>query len=145
MTERTQWNSTLKPGKGFKSRSTPLPRETPLARSRKPLKQTRGRKCYAHLRDPEFKAWVRTLRCLLSGREGHVCKGRVEFSHVIPEGRGAPDRGNGLPLCGLAAHREGAKSWHTMGPDSWQAHWGIDAAVVAAELGQRYEMREGAW
>jgi hypothetical protein len=109
-----------------------------MPRSRKPMKQTRGRKCYAHLRDPAFKAWVRSLPCFLLGKPGHACAGRVEFSHVQNEGGGAPDFANGLPLCGVAGHRLGAKSWHMMGRDSWQAHWSVDAEIEAVRLGRRY-------
>lgn len=102
----------------------------------------RGRKCYAHLRDPAFKAWIRQRPCLLAGREGHVCRGRVEFAHLDNEGNGGADRGNGLPICS-GAHRLDATSWHVMGKQSWPAHWGINPYAVALELAADYEDERG--
>ena len=133
--KRRAWNSTLPaPGKpiGLKSR----------LRGRGPRATGGKRRCYAHLRDEGYKAEIRLLPCLLLGRPDHVCKGRVEFSHVIPEGRGGPDVANGLPLCGLSGHREGSKSWHVMGKESFPAYWGLDLPAIAAALLVRYQTEE---
>jgi len=130
---------------------TPLRRKigfhakTPLARTAGPTRRTRlakgrgkGRKCYAYLRDEQYKVWVRLQPCLLADVDGHVCKGRVEFSHIANEGNGGADFANGLPLCSHAAHRFGSKCWHVMGRDSWQAYWEIDAVASAEWLARKY-------
>ena len=97
----------------------------------------RHRRCYDHLRDEEYKAWVREQRCLLALRPGHRC-GRSEFAHLESEGRGGGDYGNGVPLCSMA-HRRSPKSLHMLGPDSFEREWGVDLHAEAERLVARYE------
>lgn len=123
---RRGWDSTLAPG-------------TEPKRTTKLRAKNRGRKCWQRLRDPAYKAAIRELPCHLEGDPRHECRGRVEFSHVQNEGNGGADYGNGLPLCSHAGHRYGAKSWHVMGKQSWQAYWGVDAVSAAAGYATIYE------
>lgn len=135
--KRTSWNSTLP------RRSAPLPRGSGPRPSGGPLKhRRRGRKGYASLRDPLFKAWVRARPCLLAGRRRHQCSGRVEFAHLENEGNGGSDWGNGLPLCS-GAHTGDATSWHVMGKTSWPKYWGINPYSVALELAAAYDQEQG--
>lgn len=133
-------NSTLR-------RHKPMPKGTQrghnstLRPGRKPLKNTRHRKAFRHLRDPKFRAFVRVQGCQCRGLLGHVCRTRVEFAHIANEGNGGADRGNGLGLC-AELHRTGAKSWHVMGKHSFPAYWGIDPVAIAKALDARYALEE---
>lgn len=122
-------------------RTAPLERRTRLAPGRTPLKQTRGRKCYAHLRDPQFKAWVREQGCRVLHPD-HRCRGRVEFAHLKSEGTGGTDYGNGLGLCS-GAHRLGPGALHMLGPISFQCRWDIDLAYEAEQLAAKYPASPG--
>lgn len=122
----------LRPGQPLERHARLAAGPGPTRRTR--LKQTRHRKCWRHLRDEPFKAYVRTLPCLLTTDPRHTCKGRVEFSHVKNEGNGGADLFNGIPLCSHAGHRYGAKCWHVMGRDSWQDYWGVNAEWEALAI-----------
>lgn len=75
-------------------------------------RQHEGRRFPSHL------AWLRKRPCLLAGKAGHECEGRIEAAHVDHAG------GKGMslkvadfhavPLCGTshaALHSAGAKTW----------------------------------
>lgn len=116
-------------------------RKKPMARGkglerRTPLRKRRGRKCYAHLRDPDYKSWVREQGCVI-WHPDHVCRGRVEFAHLKSEGTGGADRGNGVGLCS-GAHRWGPGALHMLGPISFECRWDVDLASLAASLAARY-------
>lgn len=116
---------------------TPIERRTRLPRSTKPIRATgKGRKCYRPLRDEPFKRWARETREIVPGIR-HRCAGVLEFAHVIPEGIGGPDRGNGIVLC-TAAHTGEPWSWHR-GHRSFQKRFGIDAAARARVYQEEYE------
>lgn len=74
---------------------------------------------------PSHLKWLRGRPCILEGKPGHVCEGRMEAMHVD----GAGGKGMSLkvpdycavPGCSLA-HR----LYHDHGALSWQAAWGID-------------------
>ena len=51
--------------------------------------------------------------------------------------------GNGVPLCS-GGHRWDAKSWHVMGPASFQRFWRIDLEEIAAGLATMWREQEGA-
>ena len=123
-------------------RSGPIQRKTAL-KSGSPLRSTRHRKQWAHLRDETYKAFVREQGCMLrnavatDGRR-HVCQGRVEFAHLENEGTGHADYGNGIGLC-TSAHRTGAKSMHVMGKRSFPEFWQINLEAAADTLVWLYQ------
>lgn len=97
---------------------------------------------------PQHLKWLRGRPCILNGRAGHVCEGRMEAMHVD----GAGGKGMGLkvadycavPGCSLA-HR----LYHDHGADSWQAAWNIDldkawrAYAAASPHRQLWEQADG--
>lgn len=84
-------------------------------------------------RFPSHLAWLRKRPCLVEGRKGHICKGRMEAAHVDSAG----GKGIGLkvadfhavPLCS-DAHA----LLHAHGQDTWQAYFEVD--LIAA--GKQY-------
>ena len=117
----------------------PLERRTPLPRGiRKghnstlapggPLRAKGGAR-FKGRRDDPYRAYIRGLPCLI----GVLCLGPVEAHHVRTRGAGGADRANLIPLCGRH-HAE----WHTIGRQSFQRRWGLDAVAEAAELAAQF-------
>ncbi|MDO7841111.1 hypothetical protein [Sphingomonas immobilis] len=96
----------------------------------RPRKRNSGRAALTRSYPSHLK-WLRGRSCILEGKAGHVCEGRMEAMHVDHAG------GKGVSLkvadfwavpgCTLA-HR----LYHDHGAVSWEAAWGIDL-VAAAE------------
>jgi hypothetical protein len=97
----------------------------------RPRKQNSRKAEYAR-RFPAHLKWLRGRNCILAGKAGHVCEGRMEAAHYD----GAGDKGMGLkvadyhafPACS-AAHGE----LHRIGQDTWQAKWSVNLARAVAE------------
>lgn len=83
------------------------------------------------VRSEKFKQYVRGFPCLLAGKPGHVCSGRIQFAHVRMEGDGGmglkPSDSRGLPMC------ENAHLWdqHVKGEKAFEAKWGVNLVVEA--------------
>jgi hypothetical protein len=125
-------------------RKKPLKRGAPPRRSTKPIargKPPKARKDdptkrrFAKLRDPEYCAWIRTLRCTIDcGCTNHCdCWGRIEGAHVKARSVGGVDRGNLVPLC-TRHHRE----QHTLGMQSFQDLYRLHLTSWALRLDAQY-------
>ena len=76
-------------------------------------------------RFPSHLAWLRKRPCILEGKPGHVCMGRMEAMHVD----GAGGKGVGLKVadyCAVPGCSEAHRLYHDHGAASWQLAWGID-------------------
>lgn len=89
----------------------------------------------AERRFPQHLQWIRGRACLIEGRAGHVCSGRMEASHSDADGT----KGMGLksvdytavPLC-AGAHREK----DVIGLRTWEAKYGVNHAAAGREFGR---------
>ena len=82
--------------------------------------------------DYKFRAYVKTLPCLVSDKD---CCWFVEFHHVRTVGAGGVDEWNGIPLCSCHHRIAGNKiAIHTMGKLSWQKKYNLDLNVEAVRV-----------
>lgn len=132
MAQRRQWNSTLP------APSKPIERGPGPKRSRKPIR-VRGKPRFkvSGVKDEPYREYIRGLACLLTGREGHKCRGIVECAHVKAKGAGGVDRGNCIPLC-ARAHGES----HHQGQHTFEMIWDVHLAERAKELECKYVLRD---
>lgn len=132
---------------------------------RSPLKR-KNRSRFPGRRNPAYRAWVRTLGCVLAGklvtarfslrdqldpleavgltrisfRWRHVCWGPIDPVHVNEtQARGAYDVGEIVPLC-RAAHRA-LDQW--LGAAGFAQVTGLDLRAIAAGLVQQYVEQGG--
>jgi hypothetical protein len=91
----------------------------------------------ANKRFPGHLQFVRGYRCLIEGRAGHVCNGKVQAMHVDYAG----GKGMGLKVAdyftvpGCAeAHRE---QTDVLGWPGFERKYGIDALALAKELASK--------
>lgn len=109
---------------------------------------TRPRRKNSHRADAErrFPAhlqWLRGRPCLIEGKAGHVCTGKMTASHSDADG----SKGMGLkshdftavPLC-FGAHDEKDR----IGLETWQAKYGVNHAAAGREYG-RLSPKRGLW
>ncbi len=109
---------------------------------------TRPRKRNSHRADeerrfPQHLQWLRGRPCLIEGRAGHVCTGRMEASHSDADG----SKGVGLkshdftavPLCS-GAHQEKDR----IGLRTWEARYSVNHAEAGREYG-RLSPHKGRW
>jgi hypothetical protein len=88
-------------------------------------------------RFPQHLQFVRGFRCLIEGKAGHVCSGKVQAMHVDYAG----GKGMGLkvpdyytvPGC-AEAHRE---QTDVLGWAAFERKYGIDALAIAKDLASR--------
>ena len=86
-------------------------------------------------RFPQHLQWLRGRPCLIEGRAGHVCTGRMEASHSDADG----SKGMGLkahdftavPLCS-GAHQEKDR----IGLRTWEARYGVNHADAGRQYGR---------
>lgn len=122
----------LSPGK-------PIPRSTTRIKARN-TKRKGSR--FPRRRCPAYKEFVRTFGCHVAGltmtRPGpkgqvvkqHICYGAVTFAHLFKTvAGGAPDYGQGAPLC-MGAHTQGKYCQEHNREAFWQ-WYGLDRNVVA--------------
>lgn len=109
--------------------------------------QKRGRASFPKVKNPKYRAWIRTRPCLLGSRwlrqrvslfdraQGnewftHSCWGPIDPAHVgAHQARGAPDVGHIVPLC-RAAHQ-----FYDEKRSSWARVTGFTEAKMASEAG----------
>ncbi len=110
-------------------------KRTPMRRSRlrrrTPLR-SRGRSRFPGRRQPDYKAWIATLPCLVTGGWP------VDPAHVRSRGAAGSDYANIVPLT-HRLHRE----LHDMGRRTFEAKYGVDLAREAALLAVRYDDEMG--
>ena len=123
---------------------TPLkPRKKPLKRGKAPTRsplvrkvvqkiKSRGRSRFPKHRQPAYKAWIKTLPCLLTGKSRtgcqyqdgslvvprHHCFGPIDPMHIKSQGAGADDYGALVPCCHLEHDRS-----HHVGIQTWARQW----------------------
>lgn len=88
-------------------------------RKRNSGKADEGRRFPGHLK------WLRGRPCILEGRHGHACEGRMEAMHVD----GAGGKGVGLKVAdykAVPACSEAHRLYHQYGALTWQATWRIN-------------------
>ncbi len=95
----------------------------------KPRHQNSGRQ-HEGKRFPSHLSWLRKRPCLIEGRNGHACKGRMEAAHVDHAGgKGVslkvPDY-FAVPLCS-DAHA----LLHAYGRLTWETAFGVDLIEAA--------------
>ena len=74
---------------------------------------------------PSHLKWLRGRPCILEGRFGHACEGRMEAMHVD----GAGGKGMGLKVADYKAVpgcSEAHRLYHQHGALSWQRAWNVD-------------------
>jgi hypothetical protein len=85
-------------------------------------------------RFPTHLSWLRKRRCLIEGRAGHVCSGRMEASHSDADGsKGMALKSHdftAVPLCS-AAHAEK----DSIGLETWQAKYKVNHAEAGRAYG----------
>ena len=114
-------------------RSKPLQRRTRVkARNAK-----RGGHRFPKTVDEDFRAWVRTQPCCVTGLLG------VHAAHVRSRGAGGADRENLVPLV-PELHRE---LDHQLGRDDFEKKYKVNLATEAVSAWQTYERERGnyAW
>lgn len=100
------------------------------------------RERFEGLRLEAYREWIRSLPCILVGREGHTCWSPEKVSdacHVESKARGAGDAGNLYPGCRRAHQEE-----HNYGRKSFEAFWGVKLREIAGALWLKYEAEHGA-
>lgn len=74
---------------------------------------------------PQHLKWLRGRPCILEGRHGHACEGRMEAMHVD----GAGGKGMGLKVADYKAVpgcSEAHRLYHQYGALTWQATWNVN-------------------
>jgi len=100
-------------------------------------------KADANRRFPRHLQWIRTRSCLLAGKKGHICSGKMTASHSDADG----SKGMGMksadftavPLC-WGGHAEKDR----IGLETWQALYGVNHAKAGREYG-RLSPKKGDW
>lgn len=96
-----------------------------------PRRKNSGRQ-HEGKRFPSHLAWLRKRPCILEGRHGHACEGRMEAMHVdFAGGKGVSLKVRDIwtvPACS-EAHR----LYHQHGARSWEAAWRIDLIEAAKQ------------
>lgn len=88
-------------------------------RKRNSGKADEGRRFPSHLK------WLRGRPCILEGRHGHACEGRMEAMHCD----GAGGKGVGLKVADYKAVpgcSEAHRLYHQYGALTWQATWNVN-------------------
>jgi hypothetical protein len=108
----------------------------------RPRKRNSGKADEAR-RFPSHLAWLRKRPCILEGRFGHACEGRMEAMHVDHAG------GKGMsikvadyyavPACSVAH-----QLYHQYGARTWEHTWDIDL-VRAAEAYAKASPHKHLW
>lgn len=81
-------------------------------------------------RFPSHLSWLRKRPCVIEGKQGHICEGRMEAMHV--DEAGGKSMGckvadfHACPGCS-AAHSE----LHRTGSATWQAKYGVNLVEAA--------------
>lgn len=94
-------------------------------------------------RFPQHLQWLRGRPCLIEGRAGHTCSGKMTASHSDADG----SKGMGLkshdftavPLC-FAAHDEKDR----IGLRTWEARYGVNHAEAGRAYGSK-SPHKGRW
>lgn len=120
----------------------------------KPVRKKRAKPRRGPLRDEAYKAWIRTLPCIICRlRElrsaqhsylnryvlSHTQQSPTECAHIGPRGlwQKCSDRET-LPLCRDEHHQHGPESVHVLGRNFWSYH-NLDRDKQIAELNRLYQ------
>ena len=97
--------------------------------------------------DKAYRAWIRSLPCILAGRarttplvgnfgsstERHYCFGRVQGCHVQSRATGGVDIGNMYPGCARAHDEQGQR-----GIPAFEQRWSVNLKAIATILEVEY-------
>lgn len=116
----------------------------PLLFQRTPVKKRRSKPRINRPVDKKYMAWLANgdRMCLLFGREGTACGGRLTVAHIRRYGEAKNDRRTCL-LC-ESHHQYGPHAIHTMGREKWSAFFEVDLEIVMSESVSRYERETNA-
>lgn len=103
-----------------------------LARTAFKPRKRNSRKADDARRFPSHLAWLRKRPCILEGRFGHACEGRMEAMHVDRAG----GKGIGIkvadfwavPACSIAH-----QLYHQYGSLTWEHTWAVDLVEAAKQ------------
>lgn len=103
-----------------------------LARSAFRPRRQNSHKADDARRFPSHLKWLRGRQCILEGRHGHACEGRMEAMHVDHAG------GKGMALKvadyqAVPACSEAHRLYHQYGARTWEATWRIDLVAAAKQ------------
>lgn len=110
--------------------------------SRKPIAQKKNadgkpKERFEGLRDEAYREHIRSLPCVIAGREGHQCwhpEHRSDAAHVDTKARGNGDAGQLVPMC-----RRAHQDQHAYGIKSFQREYAVNLREIAGELWLAYE------
>ena len=96
-------------------------------------------------KNPDFRAFVRTLPCILAGKIGyaplgtlqvrHICRGRIEASHVGRSAMAMKAADETCLLMRVEAHRTGPFAYHKSNSMFWMV-WGGNKKVLVERAQQ---------
>jgi hypothetical protein len=100
------------------------------APERKPPIRARTGERRGPARDPDYRAWIRSLPCAACG-----CERGIEAAHTGSDGGTSMKASDYscIPLCG-ACHRTGLSAYHRTGRAAFEAHWGLCCAALVRRL-----------
>lgn len=103
-------------------------RRSPLRR-RKPERM--GVRVRPQIRSEGFKQFTRGYRCLIEGKAGHVCGGKIQFCHVRKGNDGGmgvkPSDCHGVPICAMGH----VPDQHQHGEAAFERAYGVDLNAEA--------------
>lgn len=105
---------------------------------RTPVPRRRSKPRIDRLVDRSFLDWLHRQPCLIEGKGGHGCEGRITAHHVREHGSTKNDR-RALALC-QAAHlyQSGADSIERLGKQKWQEKFGVDIQLAIRDYNELY-------
>ncbi len=95
----------------------------------RPRKQNSGRQ-HVGKRFPAHLQWLRGRPCILEGKQGHACEGRMEAMHVD----GAGSKGVSLKVAdywAVPGCSEAHRLMHDHGAETWQRVWRVNLIEAA--------------
>lgn len=105
---------------------------------RTPVRRKRSTARIDRLIDRAFIGWIHGQPCLIEGKAGHECKGRITAHHVREYGNTRSDRRT-LALCQAAhMHDFGPDSIERLGKQKWQEKFGVDIQNAIRDYNAAY-------
>lgn len=90
------------------------------------------------VQDSAYLKFLRLLPCVCCGSAR-----RIEAAHIGPRGLSQKTSDyTALPLC-ASCHREGPQALHRIGPESFQAVYGLDFAALQMMFNHFYFLKTG--
>lgn len=105
---------------------------------RTPVPKRRSKPRRDRLVDKDFLRFMATQPCLIEGKSGHVCVGRITLHHVREYGSTKSDR-RVLALCeGAHLYQAGPDAIERLGKARWQAKFVVNIQLEIARYNEGY-------